>query len=132
MDTQPSPTQPTAQPARRRLGPVRMVLLVAASVWGAGWSTFVAFGAPGGDWRGLLIAGAFCAAAVCPVLLAWRFPRIGGVVLLLVGLGLAQVVHSRAAMVGAAIPAMALGLGLLLTGVLGARRPRRRRRRNQA
>ncbi|HZW09069.1 MAG TPA: hypothetical protein VFF69_04120 [Phycisphaerales bacterium] len=125
-------TSVPATAPNRSPGLVSRTLVAAASTWAAAWSAFALANTTGGDWRGVLIGAAFVAGVCAPVAAAWRFPRVGGALLLALGLWGWGFFHSRAAMLGLSIPAILLGLCFIASGAAGAWQRSRARRRARA
>ncbi|VAX42555.1 hypothetical protein MNBD_PLANCTO03-1344 [hydrothermal vent metagenome] len=93
---------------------------VLALVWAAGWIAFTAQTVWGQGWDQTLLGTVSGAAVLVPVMLAWMFPRFGGLVL--VGLGVCAKLwaDSQTAIVGLAVPGVALGTAFILLGTSAA------------
>lgn len=87
-----------------------------ALLWAAAWIAFTASVVWGQDLTQTLIGTASGAMILVPVVLAWAFPRFGGLVL--VGLGaLAWLwADSETSRVGIVVPALSLGGAFLILG----------------
>ncbi len=87
-----------------------------ALVWAAGWIAFTASVVWDQNWHETLLGVASGSIVLVPVLLAWVFPRFGGLVL--VGLGVCAKLwfDNQAAIVGLAVPGVGLGAAFLLLG----------------
>ncbi len=112
-----------------RFGPVLWLLRATTLLWAGAWSAFAIAGAIGGEWRGYLIAIGFGACVWAPALLAWRWPRVGGAAMAALGVWSWGFFESRSAMVGLSIPAVFFGTAWVLSGIGGAWRRARARRR---
>lgn len=104
----------TPPPSRR---PLRLVLRVALLAWAAFWAWFVAAVSLGEEpapppWIPLAWFGALTAL----VLLCWKRPRLGGLVLCAAALWAGFYFANGGARALLAAPALALGLGFLLLG----------------
>ena len=94
-----------------------------ALVWAAGWTAFTAYTAAphfGSEPELALVAVGFGLGALGPVLLAWAFPRFGGLVLVGLGVFAAAWAHSESSRVGIVVPALGLGAGFLVLGTSAA------------
>ncbi len=87
-----------------------------AMVWAAGWIAFTAQTVWAQGLQQAFIGTASGAVVLVPVLLAWRFPRFGGMVLVGLGVFAKLWADSQAAIVGLAVPGVGLGAVFLLLG----------------
>lgn len=92
----------------------------AALLWAALWIAFTAYTVWGEGWRQTLLGTASAATALVPVLLAWAFPRFGGLVLMGLGVCAKLWLESQAGVVGIAVPAIGLGVAFLTLGTSAA------------
>lgn len=103
-----------------------------ALLWVAGWSAFTAYAAApsfGLEPDLILPVALFGLGVLLPVLLAWVFPRFGGLVLVGLGVFAYTLVHSEASRVGVVVPAVSLGSAFLALGsAAGWQRWRTRRK----
>lgn len=88
----------------------------ASLLWAAGWIALTASVVWGQSLHETLIGIGSGAVVLVPVMLAWKFPRFGGLVL--VGLGVCAKLwaESQTAIVGLAVPGVGLGAAFLLLG----------------
>jgi len=93
---------------------------VLALVWAAGWIALTAQVVWGQGVVQTLLGTLSGAAVLVPVLLAWMFPRFGGLVLVGLGVCVKLWADSQTAIVGLAVPGVALGTAFLLLGASAA------------
>jgi hypothetical protein len=109
-------------PARSRLSPLaalRWTVRIAAIVWGAFWAWFAAAVSIGdaihGQPIGLVYAAALIGILAATVTALWRWPRVGGVVLVALGILSALFLQNEYAILILAAPALLLGTTAWLT-----------------
>lgn len=105
----------------------RRVVGGSAAIWAGLWSAFAVATTWGEPWEAWLIAGGFAAALWAPVLAAWRWPLVGGLLLAGVGLWSMTFFEGRVAWIALSLPAVVLGAAFVWRGIWGRWRRARSR-----
>ncbi|MDQ7012868.1 MAG: hypothetical protein Q9O74_03105 [Planctomycetota bacterium] len=105
-----------------------VLLRAVAVIWALLWTGALAAAVWGEPWRGWVI-GAVLALGVWTLVAVARWkPRAGGLLMAAVGTWAGTFFNSQAAMIGLVAPAIAMGVGFLLLGLVQARRIRKARK----
>lgn len=108
----PGPGTPTAGGRRWLVRALRSVLVL----WAGGWCLFAVLAALDEGSTAIPYAAGFLTAIVGPVVLAWRYPRFGGVVLAAVGVGSMFFFNDLFTQATLGAPAILLGLCSVVVG----------------